>query len=177
MGPGSAPPNSAYRRFSCEDCRDRKNNNPPCLFGLFTNLAINNQGDLHITTGLFIAPHSCSSRPAGTRRGTQLRTRLPVTGQSSFRPRPPFNPGPPSAGPRAQRQGCGWGQAWSRATGQEQGRPGVRAAAPASCPFEKGGPCPGRAEAPTAGPATVTPCATWAHVPSRSLISSDAGTE
>lgn len=65
MGPGSAPPNSAYRRFSCEDCRDRKNNNPPCLFGLFTNLAINNQGDLHITTGLFIAPHSCSGRPAG----------------------------------------------------------------------------------------------------------------
>ena len=75
MGSGSDHPHSAYRRFSYEDCRDRKNNNPPCLSGLFANLAINNQGDLHITTWLFIASHIwalAGKLGAGERRGAVL---------------------------------------------------------------------------------------------------------
>lgn len=57
VGSDSAHLDPAYRRFPCQDCRDCKNSTPPCLSCLFTNLAINNQGDLHPNTWLFIAPH------------------------------------------------------------------------------------------------------------------------
>lgn len=71
-GSGSAHLDATSHRFSCEDCRDRKHNIPPCLSCLFTSLAINNQGDLHLTTWLFIAPHRSTGRQAWSWRSHAL---------------------------------------------------------------------------------------------------------